>query len=138
MTLSTGQEPVKADMTPKTVLVIDDEVLIGELVCDYLASLGFKAFAAQSAVEGISLVKKEKPDLILLDVLMPQVGGIECLKEIKIERPESIVVMVTAVHDENTAKQAITSGAYDYITKPIDFQYLKENVLARVFPDFIP
>ncbi len=118
---------------PKVILIIDDEPTIGEMIQDYLGTLGFKAFHAVNAERGIEILKKEKPSLILLDVLMPKISGIECLREIKIISPETIVIMATAVHDEKTAKQAIAYGAYDYITKPIDFAYLKENILSRIF-----
>ena len=120
-------------MVSKRVLIIDDEPTIGEMVQDYLKLLGFTAFYAENAEKGIEVIKKEKPSMVLLDVLMPRISGIECLKMIKVVSPETIVVMATAVHDEKTAKQAIEYGAYDYITKPIDFNYLKENVLSRVF-----
>ena len=121
------------DATRKVILIIDDEPTIGEMVQDYLKLLGFTAFYAENAEKGIEVIKKEKPSMVLLDVLMPRISGIECLKMIKVVSPETIVVMATAVHDEKTAKQAIEYGAYDYITKPIDFNYLKENVLSRVF-----
>lgn len=123
-------------MSQKTILVIDDEILIGELVCDYLGGMGFRTVRASGAKEGLQLAEIENPHLILLDVLMPEMSGIECLQIIRKSNPDAIVVMATAVHDENTAKQAIQYGAYDYITKPIDFQYLKENILSRIFPDF--
>ncbi len=123
-------------MKKKTILIIDDEVLITELVREYLGMMGFSMLAANSAREGIEIARKEKPDLILLDVLMPHMSGVECLQVLRSENPDAMVVMVTAVHDERTAKQAIEFGAYDYITKPIDFDYLKNNILARVFPDF--
>ena len=120
------------DSHRKTILTIDDEVLIGEMIQDYLKLSGFNAFYADNAENGIEILKKEKPAIVLLDVLMPKVGGIECLKRIKEIAPETIVIMATAVHDEKTAKQAIQYGAYDYITKPIDFAYLK-TILSRIF-----
>lgn len=121
------------DLQRKTILIIDDEATIGGMIQDYLKTLGFTAFYAENAEKGIEIFEKEKPSLILLDVLMPKIGGIECLIRIKKNYPEAIVVMATAVHDEKTAKQAIACGAYDYITKPIDFAYLRDNILSRVF-----
>lgn len=115
------------------ILVIDDEVLIGELVCEFLNSIGYRTSTVPSAKEALEKVETENPDLVLLDVLMPEMGGIECLQKIRKIKPAAIVIMVTAVHDESTAKQAITLGAYDYLTKPIDFDYLKD-ILSRIFP----
>ena len=121
------------DSPRRSILIIDDEVTIGELISDYLKLLNFEAFHAENAEKGIEILKRENPSVVFLDVIMPRVDGIECLKEIKKISPATIVVMATAVHDEKTAKLAIQYGAYDYITKPIDFAYLKENILARIF-----
>lgn len=125
------------DSPRKVILIIDDEPSIGEMVRDYLTLINFTAFYADSPEKGMQILRKERPSLVFLDVLMPKTNGIECLKDIKEISPETIVVMVTAVHDEKTAKLAISYGAYDYLTKPIDFTYLKENILSRIFPEDI-
>ena len=119
----------------KKILVIDDELTIGEIVKDYLDEMGYRTFISTDAMTGLKLIEKERPDLVLLDVLMPEVGGLECLRRIKEIRPETLVVVVSGLQDEQIAKQAIRRGAYDYITKPFDLEYLQENILARVFPD---
>jgi len=66
---------------------------------------------------------------------MPEMDGIETLKRIKTLDPDIPVAMVTAVWDDNEAKRAYDAGAYEYITKPIDTEYLKMAVLIKLFPD---
>jgi len=117
----------------RKILVIDDEVEMGEIVHDYLSDEGYKTFKAADAQEGIGLVKKEKPDVVLLDVIMPGMSGLDCLKQIKKLSPQTFVIMVSALQDEHIAKQAIQHGAYDYLTKPFDLSFLSNNLLARIF-----
>ena len=116
------------------ILIIDDELPVCEVIKDFLDEHGFRTFIATDALKGIDILKKEKPDLVFLDILMPRVGGLECLHLIKDVRPETVVVVISGLQDEQIAKQAIRRGAYDYITKPFDLAYLRENVLNRLFP----
>lgn len=117
----------------KKILIIDDEVDVGEFVKDFLQDQGYETFLTQSASEGIRLVSQENPKVVLLDVLMPEMSGLECLKGIMQAAPETIVVMVSGVQDEQIAKEAIQQGAYDYVSKPFDFNYLENTILARIF-----
>jgi DNA-binding NtrC family response regulator len=78
------------------------------------------------------LVKEIKPQLVLLDIMMPGISGIETLKLIKKIDPNIPVIMVTGVSDEATAKSAIDLGAYDYVKKPIDFDYLNASILTKL------
>lgn len=121
----------------KKVLVIDDELTFGEIVKDYLDEMGFQTLIATNAKTGLKLVQKERPDLILLDVLMPEIGGLECLRRIKMMSPDTIVVVISGLQDEQIARQAIRRGAFDYVTKPFDLAYLQENLIARIFPESV-
>lgn len=121
-----------ADLTPG-ILIIDDERALGEILKEYLEALDYKVFYAENGLAGLDLLAREKPLLVLLDMLMPGMDGMECLKEIKMRSPETIVVMVTAVYDEKTAKRAIQAGAYEYITKPLDLEKLRKDILSRIF-----
>lgn len=117
----------------KKILVIDDEMDMGEIVKDYLEEYGYETMIAVEAVQGLEIVEKEKPQVILLDVLMPEISGIECLQKIKEVSPEAIVIIVSGMQDEQIAKEAIRYGAYDYITKPFDLEYLRTSILGRIF-----
>ena len=120
-------------MNERKILIIDDEITIANMIKDYLDLEGYQTFIALDPLRGIELAKKEKPDLIMLDVLMPKMGGLECLQKIRAVYPEAIIIVVSGLQNEGIAKEAIEQGAYDYITKPFDFQYLQSNILDRIF-----
>ena len=117
----------------RKILVVDDELSLCELIKDYLDEEGYRTFIATTAAGGLAAVKKELPDLILLDILMPEVGGLECLKRIKQLHPETIVVVMSGLNDEEIARQAIRRGAFDYIHKPFNLRDLQERILDRIF-----
>jgi DNA-binding response OmpR family regulator len=116
------------------ILVVDDEKDVGELVQSFLEGHGYQVVTASSAQRAFELVNLEKPDLVFLDVVMPGMDGIQCLKEIRKINPDTIVIMVSGLHDENVAKEAIRYGAYDYLTKPFDLQFILDDLLPRIFP----
>lgn len=116
------------------ILVVDDEEDVGELVQSFLEGQGYQVLVATSAKRAFELVSLEKPDLIFLDVVMPGMDGLQCLREIRKMQPDTIVIMVSGLHDENVAKEAIRYGAYDYLTKPFDLQFIRNDLLPRIFP----
>ena len=117
----------------RKILVIDDEPEVCELLADFLRMQGYQAFSASRASDGLKIAEKEKPDLVLLDIMMPEMDGLECLQIIRKSSPSSIVIMVSGLKDEKVAKEAIRLGAYDYVGKPFDLAYLKDNLIARIF-----
>lgn len=122
-------------MKKKRILLVDDEVSFTRLLKLNLEGTGdYEADVANSGADGLKKVQAEKPDLVLLDIMMPgEYDGIQTLKKIK-EIDSSIpVAMVTAVWNEDEGKRAFEAGAYEYITKPIDLEYLKRAVLVKLF-----
>jgi len=116
----------------KKVLVVDDEEHILKAVKVVLEGEGHEVIVAENGAMALLKIKEYAPALVLLDMMMPGLSGIETLKCIKALFKDIPVVMVTAVRDEKEAKEAIGAGAYDYITKPIDFNYLKMSVLSKM------
>jgi DNA-binding response OmpR family regulator len=114
------------------VLIVDDEKDVVEFLAAELARREFSVETAFSGEEAIEKMKAHRPHLMLLDVRMPGMGGIETLRQAKGIDPALGVIMVTAVHDEEIAKSAMTLGAHDYITKPIDFNYLNMVVMTKI------
>ncbi len=108
----------------KKVLVVDDEPSCCEMLREFLAERGYHPVVANSGAEALVAYEQERPDVVLLDVLMPDKDGLETLRELKAMDPEAGVVMVTAVQEKQLALEAMTEGAFDYITKPIDCRYL--------------
>lgn len=121
-------------MKAKTILVVDDKIENRELISFHLIQNGYQVIKAESGHAALEAIRLENPDLVLLDIKMPGMDGIETLKKIKTMAHSIPVAMVTAVWDENEAKKAMEAGAFEYITKPIDFEYLKLAILTKIIP----
>ncbi len=102
------------------ILVVDDEEAIREVVSTMLESKGYQCTAVNNGRAAQDQVKKSPPDLVLSDMIMPEMDGIKLLEWIREYDPEVPVIMVTAIHDISTALEAIRRGAYDYILKPFE------------------
>ncbi|MDY6953950.1 MAG: response regulator [Thermodesulfobacteriota bacterium] len=112
------------------ILVVDDEVTAGKSIEKVLAKKGFYIDLAESADEGLHKIEKGLFELVLLDIMMPQVNGIELLRIIKERWPHLKVVMVTGYPSIETAVEATRLGALDYISKPFTPDELREKVEA--------
>jgi DNA-binding NtrC family response regulator len=127
-------------MEPTKILVVDDEAPLREMLKRGLSQMGgFSVDVAQDGLEAIQKVEKDVFDLVLTDMKMPEMDGIELLKMIKGTRPEVMVILMTAHGSIETAVEAMKIGANDYITKPIDLNELlihisktqKESLLLK-------
>ncbi len=116
----------------KKILCVDDEPINLMIIEVNLMAEGFDVYKANDGLAALQMVKDIKPHLVLLDIMMPGISGIDTLKEIKKIDPDIPVIMVTGVSDEATAKSALESGAYDYVMKPIDFEYLNTTILVKL------
>ena len=111
------------------ILVVDDEVEVCNALKEYLSS---KEYEVETALNGQTALKKVRdfhPHIVLLDIIMPKMNGVDVLMRIRNINPKIGVIMVTAVKDEGVAMKSMNLGAYDYVTKPLDLEYL-ETVLA--------
>src|SRR5437867_1289702 len=107
------------------ILVIDDESIIREVLEEILAREGHTITAVGDAETGLKALDQNPFDLVVLDLMLPGLGGLETLKEIKSKDPDQVVVMITAYGSVETAVQAMRMGAHDYLTKP----FKNEDVL---------
>ncbi len=114
------------------VLVVDDEPDAVELLQEFLTAKGYEVLAASNGEDAVRTVKEERPHLILLDVRMPKMNGLEVLKQVWEIDHEVGVIMVTAVNEEETGREALKLGAFDYITKPLDFNYLERSLWYKI------
>jgi len=114
------------------ILVVDDEPDAVEILSEFLTPKGYEVIVASNGEEGICKAKAERPHLVLLDVRMPSMSGLEVLRRIREFDHEVGVIMVTAVHEEETGRQALALGAFDYITKPLDLKYLERVVWHKI------
>ncbi|MBI1805449.1 MAG: response regulator [Ignavibacteria bacterium] len=106
------------------LLFVDDEDQLRLVVSDQLQSEGYDVETADDGDTALVMIKKNKYDLILLDIRMPRVSGIEVLKYLKEHKVSSRVIMLTAVDDLSIALESIKNGANDYLTKPYDLDNL--------------
>jgi putative nucleotidyltransferase with HDIG domain len=104
----------------ESILVVDDEEAIREVVSTMLETKGYNCTAVSNGRLAQEHVKKCTPDLVLSDMIMPEMDGIKLLEWLRGYDPEVPVIMVTAIHDISTALEAIRRGAYDYILKPFE------------------
>ena len=118
--------------TARSVLVVDDEADVRALLSDLLKEEGYKVRTADSAAKALAEIGKTMPDLVMMDVKLPDQDGIALLKQLKRDEPELEVIMMTAFGGSSTAIKAMEHGAYDYVTKPFDIDDLTAT-LKRVF-----
>ena len=114
------------------LLVADDEQKICRLLETFFSERGFEVLLAHDGKTAISCIRSERPHLVFLDLHMPGANGLEVLKEAKAVDPAMKVIVITAIEDEETIKQAKALGAADYVIKPFSLDYLKEEVLTKV------
>ena len=113
------------------ILTVDDQMGIDSFFYEFFSVRNYEVFNAQSGKEAIRIVKKQKPRIVLLDIKMRGMDGIETLKQIKAIDKDIIVIMVTGEKDDDVMKQALAAGADDYITKPLSLEYLDKVVLLK-------
>jgi len=111
----------------ESILIVDDEKSVLKALSLTLGRR-YRVISAERGSDAISLFDKERPDLVLLDIGLPDITGIDVLKKMKGKDPDAMVIMVTAVEEVKTIVAAIKLGAYDYLVKPIDSQGLFVSV----------
>lgn len=118
----------------KKILVIDDDVRIRNLVKEILEKAGYSAVLAEDGTEGLYLAKKEMPSLILLDIAMADVDGIEVCKRFKeVEKLRSVpILMVSGMDDKRMVDLAIKAGAAGFIPKPYDMKTLLMKIRENI------
>jgi len=125
-----------------TILLVDDEPDILEIVGYNLSAEGYNVITADNGIEAVKLAKKKKPQLIILDVMMPEMDGIEACEQIRRipELSETMITFLTARGEDYSQMAGFDAGADDYITKPIKPKVLvsKVNALLRRFKENEP
>ncbi len=116
----------------KKLLVVDDEVEICEFLKSFFEERDFKVTTGHSGEQAVELVAKIQPDVVLLDIQMPGLDGLQALKKIKQSHPHTKVIMVTAVETQDKIEEAMRYGADNYITKPLSLEYLEKDVQDKL------
>jgi DNA-binding response OmpR family regulator len=116
-----------------TVLVVDDQIGIVSFLYEFFASKGYSVLQATNGNKAVQIVKTEHPTIVLLDIRLGWgKDGLEVLKEIKEISPETRVIMMTSISDEEVIKEAFSLGAEDYIVKPFSLSYLEKVVMLKI------
>lgn len=110
------------------ILVVDDERAIRDLLSDALREAGYEVLSASGGKEASAIVREENVHIAICDIRMPEMDGLELLRHVRDVSPETVVILVTAYASVETAVNALRSGAFDYILKPLIF----EDILAKI------
>jgi DNA-binding response OmpR family regulator len=112
----------------KKILIVDDDADIVRIVSTMLQGQGWQVLHAYSGEEALHIVREERPDLVLLDIMMPRMNGIEVLREARRIAPGMRVVMITAFGDVGSYLESLDLGACEYINKPFESAELLEMI----------
>lgn len=116
----------------ESILVVDDEKREAEMMALFLKSKGFTVYTAVSGITALAQAGQYRPEVVVLDIKMPSMGGLECLPQMKEYHPATEVIMATAAGDTETAIDCMKAGAFGYLMKPIDLQTLYTEVLKAL------
>jgi DNA-binding NtrC family response regulator len=112
----------------KSILIIDDDPLIRKTLSSHLSRRNFEVHLVEEGEQGLAKYVERLPDLVILDIRLPDIDGLEVLRKIKDRNKNACVVIMTAYDDMKTTVEAIKSGAYEYLVKPLDFVELDLTV----------
>ena len=115
-------------MAAGKILVVDDDQEVRMATRDFLTSKGHEVTLAEDGVQALKLLATVKPDVVLLDVAMPEMDGMETLRRIVAGYPNLPVIMVTANADIEITSKVLQLGAADYVPKPFDLDYLDQAI----------
>ena len=115
-----------------SILVIDDEQDVVDLLSVYFGASGYDVVGATQGADGLMLADVHRPDVVLLDIMMPGLDGVEVLRQLRLRWPNLPVIMLTAVADEEVARGTLRHGAFDYVPKPLECEHLERVVAAAL------
>ena len=116
------------DIARTTLLVVDDEPEMRSLLADIFSAEGWRVVSVEDGADAAEAYRRERPSVVLLDLAMPRMSGMEALGEIRAVDPEASVIILTAYVEIPTAVEAMRLGAYDYLTKP----FVKDELVLTV------
>ena len=115
-------------MPARKILVVDDEPEVRKLMEHFLTDRGYDVRLAENGRRGLAELEHFRPDVVLLDMHMPEMDGLETLKHLATRWPGLPVIMVTVNEDVETTSQMLQAGAADYVPKPFNLDYLEQAI----------
>lgn len=113
------------------ILIAEDDLKLRAVLARFVAP-GNEVFEAKDGAEALAMAREHQPDIVLLDIYMPKTDGVTILKELVPEMPRTGFLVVTGNEDDRVAQECLEYGAFDYITKPINYDELRETIEARL------
>jgi len=108
-----------------SILIVDDDEQLRDMLTQYLSNYGYRVLSAQDGPAAVSLAERERPHLIVLDLDMPGMDGVEVLRALRAKRYAGGVMLLTGVQDEKSLKEALDLGSIDIVGKPADLERIR-------------
>lgn len=115
-------------MSSEKILVVDDELFVRELLLEFLSTEGYEVSLADSGEKAVALMQTQPADLVLVDLKMPGIDGVETLKQMKKIAPDTLAIIMTGYPTIESSIEALRQGAYDYVVKPFKLNDLKSSI----------
>ena len=125
--------PFPPGVSVHSVLVVDDDEMHLALMQNILQKEGYKIFTTADGPQGIAIYKEHRPDIVLLDLGLPRMNGLEILRRLKTFDENAKIIVLTGYGSEESAELALRYGASDYIRKPFDFSSLIKRIKAAIY-----
>ena len=117
---------------PGSILIVDDEPAIASMLSDHLGSQGYEVDVALHAGDAVMLASLERPDAVILDLMLPEVSGEHIFQQLRALDDSIAIVLLTGMADESVARGLLRAGAFDYLRKPPDFEQLYAAIALAV------
>jgi DNA-binding NtrC family response regulator len=117
------------------ILIVDDETSVADILKDCVSDMGRSVDVCYNGLDGIERIQNDRYDLIIVDLVMPKIGGLDVLKYAKKENPDVLVIIITGYASLETAIMAVKEGAYDYIRKPCKLEEIRivvDNAIEKI------
>ena len=118
----------------KKILIVDDDEMVLALTQSVLVGQGYSTLLTADGPQGITIYKEQRPDLVLLDLGLPSMNGLEVLRKIRSFDPQARVIVITGYASQESEQVALQYGAYDFVRKPVDFTDFLKRIQAALTP----
>ena len=126
--MANASDQLTKEIIMATILIVDDAEFLRMRISKMLTNNGYTVLQADNGISAVSTYKAARPDIVLMDITMPEMDGLTALKEIKAADPLARVVMLTALGQESVMVEAVKSGAQDFVVKPFEPERVLDTI----------